>query len=102
MVNYKNVQVINAFLSFTIIFKGQFYYKINKNYINNRIYTYIYIPHQLHIQTLYIIQNKVFTMDIKHFSNGQLSRKTVQLIYVDCPRIMQTYFVYRISMGLFH
>ena len=36
--------------------------------------------HQLHIQTLYIIQDEVFTMDIKHLSNGQRSRKVVQLI----------------------
>ena len=47
--------------------------------------------HQLHIQTLYIIQNEVFTMIKKHLSNGQLSWKVVQLIYVGCPRLMQIY-----------
>ena len=26
-----------------------------------------------------------------HLSNGQLSRKVVQLIYVGCPRLMQIY-----------
>ena len=30
-------------------------------------------------------------IDIKHFSNRQLSRKVVQLIYVGCPRLMQIY-----------
>ena len=43
------------------------------------------------IQTLYRIQNKIFTMVKKHLSNGQLSRKVVQLIYVGCPRLMQIY-----------
>ena len=49
--------------------------------------------HQLHIQTLCIIQNEMLTMDIKHLSNGQLSKKVVQLtcIYVGCPRLMQIY-----------
>ena len=47
--------------------------------------------HQLHIQALYIMQNEVFTMVKKHLSNGQLSRKIVQLIYVGCPRLMQIY-----------
>ena len=48
-------------------------------------------PPAAYIQTLYIIQNEVFTMVKKHFSNGQLSRKVVQLIYVDCARLMQIY-----------
>ena len=30
-------------------------------------------------------------IDIKHLSNGQLSRKVVQLMYVGCPRLMQIY-----------
>ena len=30
-------------------------------------------------------------IDIKHLSNGQLSSKLVQLIYVGCPRLMQIY-----------
>ena len=30
-------------------------------------------------------------IDIKHFSNGQLSRKVVQLTYEDCPRLRQIY-----------
>ena len=47
--------------------------------------------HQLHIQTPYIIQDVVFTMVKRHLSNGQLSRKVVQLIYVGCPRLMQIY-----------
>ena len=55
----------------------------------------MYIHHQLHIQTLYIIQNEVFTMVKKHLSNG---RKVVQLIYVGCPRLMQIYEEYRIIM----
>ena len=55
--------------------------------------------HQLHIKTQHIIQNEVLTMDIEHLSNGQLSRKVVQLIYVGCPRLMQIYLVYRIAMG---
>ena len=33
-------------------------------------------------------------IDIKHFSNGQLSRKVVQLIYVGCPRLMQIYMCF--------
>ena len=44
--------------------------------------------HQLHIQTLYTIQNEVLTMVKKHLPNGQLSRKVVQLIHVGCPRLM--------------
>ena len=47
--------------------------------------------HQLHIQTLYIIQDVVFPMVKKHLSNGQLLKKVVQLIYVGCPRLMQIY-----------
>ena len=43
------------------------------------------------IQALYIIQNEGLTTDIKHLSNGQLSRKVVQLIYVGYPRLMQIY-----------
>ena len=62
--------------------------KINKNYTTYKIYTYI-SHHQLHIQTLHIIQNEVLTMDIKHLSNRQLSKKVVQCIYL----------VYRIAMG---
>ena len=58
--------------------------------------------HQLHIQTLHIIQNEVLTMDIKHLSNRQLSRKVVQLIYVSSPRIMQIYLAYKVAMGLLH
>ena len=54
--------------------------------------------HQLHLQTLHIIQNEVLTMDIKHLSNRQLSRKVVQLIYVGCPRIMQIYLVYTLEL----
>ena len=49
------------------------------------------LHHQLHIQTLYIIQNVLFTMVKRHLSNGQLSRKVVQRIYVGCPRLMQIY-----------
>ena len=47
--------------------------------------------HQLHIQTLYIIQNEVLTVDIKDLSKGQLLRKVFQLIYVGSPRLMQIY-----------
>ena len=36
------------------------------------------------------IHNKKL-IDIKHLSNGQLSRKVVQLIYMGCPRLMQIY-----------
>ena len=56
--------------------------------------------HQLHLQTLHIIQNEVLTMDIKHLSNRQLSRKVVQLIYmyVGCLRIMQIYLVYTLEL----
>ena len=46
-----------------------------------------------------MIQNEVLTMGIKHLSNGQPSRKVVQLIYVGCPRLMQIYLVYRVVMG---
>ena len=62
----------------------------------------MYIPPPAAYTTLHIIQNKVLTMDIKHLSNGQLSRKVVQLIYVGCPRIMQIYLVYRIDIGLYN
>ena len=49
--------------------------------------------------TLYIIQNEVFRMVKKHLSNGQLSRKVVQLIKVGYPRLIQIYYVYRIVIG---
>ena len=63
---------------------------LNDDFIRKSIKTalitkYIHIctsHHQLHLQTLHIIQNEVLTMDIKHFSNGQLSRKEVQLIFI--------------------
>ena len=34
---------------------------------------------------------EVFTIVKKNLSNGQLTRKVVQLIYVGCPRLMQIY-----------
>ena len=52
----------------------------------------------MYLQTLHIIQNEVLTMDIKHLSNRQLSRKVVQLIYVDCLRIMQIYLVHTLEL----
>ena len=67
----------------------------NQQKLKTTLFTkYIHIctsHHQLHIQTLYIIPNVVFTMVKKHLSNGQLSKKVVQLIYVGCPRLMQIY-----------
>ena len=74
---------------------------IRKSTKTKLITKYIHIctsHHQLHIQTLYIIQNEVLTMDIKHLSNRQLSWKVVQLIYVDCPRTMQIYLVYTLEL----
>ena len=70
---------------------------LNKNFLRKSTKTTllsIYIctsHHQLYIITLYTIQNKVFTMVKKHLSNGQLSMKVVQLLYVGCPRLIQIY-----------
>ena len=83
---------------------------LNEDFITKSTQTtlltkYIHIctsHHQLHIQTLHIIQNEVLTMVKKHLSNGQLSRKVFQLLYLGCPRIMQIYLVYRIAMGLYN
>ena len=51
----------------------------------------MYIPPPAAYTKLYIIQSEVFTMIKKHLSNGQVSRKVVQLIYVGCSRSMQIY-----------
>ena len=48
-------------------------------------------PPAAYTNTIYTIQNEVFTTVKKHLSNGQLSRKVVQLLYVGCPRLMQIY-----------
>ena len=67
----------------------------NQQKLKTTLFTkYIHIctsHHQLYIQTLYIMPNVVFTMVKKHLSNGQLSKKVVQLIYVGCLRLMQIY-----------
>ena len=81
-----------------VFFKEDFIRKSTKTTLLTK---YIHIctsHHQLHLQTLHIIQNEVLTMDIKHLSNRQLSRKVVQLIYVGCPRIMQIYLVYTLEL----
>ena len=75
-------------------FKEDFIRKLTKTTLLTK-YIHIRTFHrQLHIQTLHIIQNELLTMDIKHLSNRQLSRKVVPLIYVGCPRLMQIYLVY--------
>ena len=57
---------------YTFFLKKDFIEKSTKTTLLTK---YIHIctsHHQLHIQTLYIIQNVVFTMVKKHLSNGQL------------------------------
>ena len=69
--------------------KEDFIRKSTKTTLLTRKYTYMYItPPVAYTDT---IQNEVFTVVKKHLSNGQLSRKVVQLIYVGCPRLMQLY-----------
>ena len=58
----------------------------------------MYIPPPAAYTNIHIIQNEVLTMDIKHLSNRQLSRKVVQLIYAGCPRIMQIYLGYTLEL----
>ena len=53
-----------------------------------KIYTCMYIPPPATYPNT--IHNTKL-IDIKHLSNGQLSRKVVQLMYVGCPRLMQIY-----------
>ena len=73
---------INLFL------KGRFYFKINNIYTTYKIYTYRYIPPPAtYANTIHNAKQ----IDIKHLSNGQLSRKVVQLIYMGCPKLMQIY-----------
>ena len=48
---------------------------------------YVHPPSATNANTIYNTK----LIYIKHLSNGQLSRKVVQLICMGCPRLMQIY-----------
>ena len=83
---------------FSFFLKEDFIRKSTKTTLLTKYIHVCTSHHQLHIQTLHIRQNEVLTMDIKHLSNRQLSRKVVQLIYVGCPRIRQIYLPYTLEL----